>query len=355
MQSPSWLAGLLLLLTSDVVAGDLRPLAREAMDRVTAAKDQRDGNALVSENQAIMATRSVFNDYEFALLLSNVALGLNRLSIADSTLRSNAYHHLRLAREALLSVGTDEALVYFPRLVWYPATYSSANDERSFAIARQEETELRLRLWRKAEDDYAASIAAGRPKQTGSSMDREPEARARYVAEVAAINYWAVLRREVPVFNRNTVALLASSYQLEPVDFDELRGLVEHHLNGSKVTNAWDSIVAQLPEKFKRQAAVAYAKPPVLTARASLLPPIVPPARGEPGLPAVARPSKLRDSFGVRGGSGAVAPEPSGKPVAVVESAGSGAEEAGGRPVWPWVGLGLAAFAGGWGWLRQRG
>ena len=37
------------------------------------------------------------------------------------------------------------------------------------------------------------------------------------------------------------------------------------------------------------------------------------------------------------------------------EAVGGGAERAGGRAVWPWVAMGLAAVAGGWVWLRVRG
>lgn len=173
----------------------------------------------------------------------------------------------------------NTTVTQFERVRWRPELYSSAVDDRSFAVARQEETDLWLRYWRKLEHAYTAVMAAGRPPQTASSQATEGEERQRYLAEGIALNYWSVVRRDRPMFARSTIPKLGAAYTLDPVDFDELRGLVEHHMSGSGATNAWSEIVAALRPQFRAQAAAAYAKPPVLGARRSLLPPVVPPSK----------------------------------------------------------------------------
>lgn len=210
-----------------------------------------------------------------------------------------------------------------------------------------------LRYWRKLEHAYTAVMAAGRPPQTASSQATEGEERQRYLAEGIALNYWSVVRRDRPMFARSTIPKLGAAYTLDPVDFDELRGLVEHHMSGSGATNAWSEIVAALRPQFRAQAAAAYAKPPVLGARRSLLPPVVPPSKEEPVTSAVARPNRVVAAMRQQQTAQAAQATGVANPVQAESPAGEVAA-AGGKLVWAWAVLGEMALAGGWAWLRQR-
>ncbi len=352
------LVSVLLIAATQTVAIALpferEPKTIEMGQKIVEATDNKDKDALLGLMAEILKQRADYNANDFGYLISNSAGSLERLATADVSLASSAYAFSRVAREAVVETDIEYAMFAFSRRPWNPEKHPSSKDDWPFAVARLEEADLRLRLWRKIEDAVQALDLAGRPKVTANQLSTDPEELKQYRQQVAAVNHWHALHRGEPPFSELTVGALGSWYRREPVDFDELRGLVEHHMHGSRVTNAWEAIVAELPEQFRRQAAAAYAKPYVPTAWHSLLPPVVQTPRPEAGFPAVAKPSKIRDAFNNRPGQGAGPLGNSGATTPAALSPGSGAGSSG-RPGWPWVLLGLAVLVGGWGWVRTRG
>lgn len=339
---------------------DIKPEVAEISIKIADAGHRMDREALDQLTTSTIQTRGVTDADSYGKLLSSVAYAWGHYASKDRTAISNAYHMRRIAREAQLDVGFNDntTVTQFERVTWRPEFYSTAVDERSFAVARLEETDLWLRYWRKLEDAHAAVMASGRPPQTASSQATDPEERQRYLTEVIALNYWSVVRRDRPTFARWTIPQLGAAYTRDPVDFDELRGLVEHHLKGSGVTNAWESIVTSLPPQFRAQAAAAYAKPYEAKPRKSLLPAVAPPPTREPVTSAVARPNKTveamrRQQNAPVPGAG-VAGDGAGSSAGAKQPGGVLAEAEGGGAVWPWAGLALVVLAGGWVWLRQR-
>ena len=187
---------------------------------------------------------------------------------------------------------------------------------------------------------------------------QDPQEREEFRAALAAYRhdseqrlYRAKLRNEGNSFTNAVKAQIAREYASAPHLLAQLQEVMDGYLPPEVSTPVMDKVFESMP----RDVAAKTPRPVPGVKGERWIRVAAPMPRGEPGLPAIARPSKLRDAMGVRAGPDVVAPGAGGKSSAAVESAG-GPEQAGGRPLWHWLGLGLGlvVVAGGWVWLRAR-
>ena len=145
-------------------------------------------------------------------------------------------------------------------------------------------------------------------------------------------------------FTNAVTRLIALEYGNAPHQIAQLQEVMDGYLPPEISTNVMNKVFASM-----KPAVAAKTPRPVPGAkgerwvRVAAVEP-----RGEPALPAIARPSRIREGMNVRGSQGAGAAVSPGM-VAAAEPGGGGAGQPGGRTVWPWAVLGLAAV-----WLGVR-
>ena len=220
------------------------------------------------------------------------------------------------------------------------------------AVTRGSELELLLTTWieleaKNAQVDWIYEDAGGFRQPQSSPEDSvaavlRQEANARWKAIVERNNYRLTLRSDGGSFTNRVIAQIAQEYGRTPQLVAQLQEVMDGYLPPVVSTNIMNKVFQSMrsPVRAKTPRPVPGAKGERWIRVASEVP------KGEPALPAIARPSRIRDGMNVRGSQGAgttAAPEP----------VGSGTESSGARSVWPWALLGLAAV-GGWVWARAR-
>lgn len=224
---------------------------------------------------------------------------------------------------------------------------------------QQTELEAQLNTWREVvlelervkdwpfEIVYASTQRDSFPRDAAGELAFQDE-RARNKSASERHNFVQMLRVDGARLTNQMIGRVSREYSRTPLMLGQLQETLDGYLPPEVSTPVMDKVFESMPRDV-----AAKTPRPVPGAKGERW--IRPPAPiGEPGLPAIARPSKLRDSMGVRGGSGAVASETAGKSAAAVEAAGGGAGQSDGRPLWHWVGLGLAVVVAGGIWLRAR-
>ncbi len=171
---------------------------------------------------------------------------------------------------------------------------------------------------------------------------------ADYAADGEQRRYRAELQLRGSRFTTTVAGQITREYAGNPQLVFQLQETLDGYLPPETSTNVMNKVFAAM----KPEIAAKTPRP-------------VPGAKGErwiraaappagPIVPAVARPSKIRDAFNNRPNQGAVAAGNSGTGTVASELA-VGGEGGAGSPVWPWAALGLVVMGGGWAWLRQRG
>lgn len=213
------------------------------------------------------------------------------------------------------------------------------------SVTRGSELELLLQTW----DELAQELAkvknlhfedAGgflQPQPGPVSLEAElqrQEANARWKAVTERNNYRQRLQADGSSFTNRVIDHIALEYGKTPHLVAQLQEVMDGYLPPEASTNIMNKVFEAMrsPVAAKTPRPVPGAKGERWIRVAAVEP------RGEPPLPAIARPSRFREAMNGRGSPGA----------------GAAAEPAGGRAVWPWALLGLAGLAGGWVWLRTR-
>lgn len=205
---------------------------------------------------------------------------------------------------------------------------------------RVSELELQLITWRELSVELERVVSWGLeipgphpqpPSDRGNLAEQATYRNAitRWREAVERTRYFSDLRNYGGNFTNRVVAQIAREYGKSSHRIESLQELMDGYLPPEVSTPVMNKVFEAMP------SGVAAKTPrPVPGAKGERW--IRPPApRLEPSLPAIARPSKLRESMGVRGGPSA------------------GAAESG-RPLWHWLGLAIAVAVSGWVWLRLR-
>lgn len=158
------------------------------------------------------------------------------------------------------------------------------------------------------------------------------------------------ISEDLPKFEQRAESLAVMLYSKPPYALVELQEILDRRVSDERATNIMNAVFRALP----KAVAATLPRPIPHVGDANRVNQTTG-GTSTPGLPAVARPSKIRDGFNQRPTQGAVAPGSSEAATTGAESPGGGAGSSGGRPVWPWALLGLAALAGGWVWVKSRG
>lgn len=203
-------------------------------------------------------------------------------------------------------------------------------------------------------DGDGRSVVAFITESTPPEQVQDPVEREQYGAALAAYQqageqklYRSRLGTEGSSFTNAVIRQVAREYAKAPHLVAQLQEVMDGYLPPEISTNVMNKVFASMKPEM-----AAKTPRPVPGAKGERW--IRPPApRPEPGLPAIAKPSKIREGISNRNNQGVVATASSGT-AAGAEPTGSGAEQSGSRPIWPWAVLGLAALAGGWFWLRAR-
>jgi len=162
------------------------------------------------------------------------------------------------------------------------------------------------------------------------------------------INKAREISEGLPRFEKRAESLAVMLYSRPPYSLVELQEILDRRVSDERATNIMNAVYRALP----KAVAATLPRPIPHAAKASVNPAATGTAHS--GLPAIARPSKLRDRINAGGSQGVMGAVSSGAAVSGAEPGGSGGGAAGGRAVWPWVLLGLVGAAGAWVWLRLR-
>ena len=155
------------------------------------------------------------------------------------------------------------------------------------------------------------------------------------------------LTMKASLFTNSVIRQVAAEYAKSPHLLAQLQEAMDGYLPPSDSTNVMNKVFASM----KPEIAAKTPRP-------------VPGAKGErwirapeprppPGLPAIAKPSRIRDGIAPRGSQGVMGAVSPGAAAAGAEPVGGGGGGAGGRAVWPWALAGVGVLA--WAWLKMRG
>ncbi len=334
----------------------------ELKTAVHLARDAGDPHGIL---KAVTKAREAAPGWEGGLyprLLVEAIGGLPGPTGGDAELGKAAYALKRELRAEALKAPIHEQLSFLVRFGWNGSHYSPAYDEFSFAQRRALEAETMLQAWRNAEIEFA-SKAGALPASSGTRPPSGLTAAelAKWHVKAKEFNDYYSFRNEYHGFTNRGPQVLADLYLRPPLDFDELLSLTHHYMPAEIAGQAWQTIsnkvVASKISKAIAAVAIASPKPLTLLLKA---PEARTNAAASPSVPAVARPSKLRERLATQGKPGMAASVPSASgssstsTTGGVESAASEGATAHGTPIWTWVALGGVALAGGWVWLRQR-
>lgn len=238
-------------------------------------------------------------------------------------------------------------------------TWRDLNDklERTKSVDHAPEP---MRPWPPPSASWPRTNAEGRPvvvvvtANTQLEQVQDPVEREQFRAAIAAYHEASrqksdrlQLRYKGSSFTNVFMQQIAHEYGGAPHLVAQLQEVMDGYLPPEISTNAMNKVFEAM-----RPAVAAKTPRPVPGVKGERW--IRAAAPSGPIIPAVAKPSKIRDGFNQRPGSGAVASGSSGIPTPETESTGGGAAPSGSPPVWPWAVLGLAALAGGWVWVKSR-
>ena len=271
--------------------------------------------------------------------------------------------------------------VSFPQRLWMTGRVSQPLDslielhpDHNDVTRRTTELELLLNVWREltAENDRTKSVddwlmparplappSASWPRtdrdgtpiivivteNTQPEQVQDPVEREQFRADIVAYREASkqklarsTLRNDGSSFTNKVMAQVAQEYGKTPHLVGQLQEVMDGYLPPSDSTNIMNKVFAAMPSAVaaKTPRPVPGAKGERWIRVAAVEP------KGEPALPAIARPSRIREGMGGRGGQAEVAAGSPGM-VAAAEPVGGGAGQPGGRAVWLWAGLGLAA------------
>jgi hypothetical protein len=334
----------------------------ELKTAVHLARDAGDPHGIL---KAVTKAREAAPGWEGGLyprLLIEALAGLPGSVVGDAELNKAAYALKRELRAEALKAPIHEQLSFLDRYGWTGSHYSPAYDELSFAQRRALEAETVLQAWRNAEVEFASkALPSGAGMRTRPPDGLTAAELAKWHVKAKEFEDYYRFRTEFHGFTNHGPKVLANWYLRPPHDFDELLSLTHHYMPAEIAGQAWQTIsnkaVASRIPSVVAAVAAASPKPLTLLLKASEAKTN---AAVSSSVPAVARPSKLRERLATQGKPGMAASVPSASgnsstsPASGVESAASEGAPAHGTPIWTWVALGGVALAGGWVWLRQR-
>ncbi|KAF0176338.1 MAG: hypothetical protein FD161_3124 [Limisphaerales bacterium] len=155
------------------------------------------------------------------------------------------------------------------------------------------------------------------------------------------------LRIEGQSLTNKIASQIVKTVSLDPARLPWLQEKLDGYLPPTISTNVVNKVFAAM----KPEVAAKTPRPVPGAKGERWLRTEAPAPRPEPGLPAIAKPSRIREGISNRSSQAAAASATSGA-AAGAEPASSGAEHPGGRPVWPWAVLGVGVFA--WAWWKLR-
>ena len=219
------------------------------------------------------------------------------------------------------------------------------------------ELAFRLETWRELNGEIErvkdwkfelvfASIQPPRNPNDLEAQNRYQEEDAKNRAAGERNNYVSILRNKGSSFTNAVMQQIAREYGKSPHLLEQLQEVMDGYLPPADSTNVMNKVF----EAMKPGVAAKTPRPvPGAKGERWIR---APEPRPEPGLPAIAKPSRIRDGIAPRGSQGVMGAVSPGAAVAGAEAAGSGGA-AGGRAVWPWAVVGVGAL--GWAWLKMRG
>ncbi len=304
---------------------------------------------------------AVLNDAYWRLLESPVPKGI---------LASNQIFLASLLIPKLTNVPPDFAMTVMNNLWSTLSTQGREENVEEWSLRRKENIEAWFSTADRAKAEFKpeflglyslinVSPPPGSKLSPGSSPEGEPDPvlREKYCESIEQnrlahqkIQTAHSINRDLPKFETRAETLAAMLYSKPPYALVELQEILDRRVSDERATNIMNAVFRAMP----KAVAATLPRPIPHVGDANRVNPAAVGA-SNPGLPAVARPSKIRDGFTNRPNQGAVASGNSGSSTPEPESTGSGTSPSGSRPVWPWAVLGLVVLGGGWGWLKSRG